>query len=176
MRRSPLLTAGVAMPVLYGTAVVASLLLNPDFPWLDQAPSDLGRAVMPFFWLYNLGLMAAGACGLLAAIGLLKKTRRRNAFWARASSAALALASVGLILAGAFPLPDPLHYGFGLTLAGLAIPLLGGIHLYKSGWKGPAFILFIAFALTLSSSVSGITPLAAGTAIMLSVALLCAFA
>lgn len=176
MRRSPLLTAGVAMPALYGTAMIACLLLNPDFPWLTQAPSDLGRAEMPFHWLYNLGLMITGVCGLLAAIGLLKKTRRRNAFWARASSAALALASVGLALAGAFPLPDPLHYGFGLTLAGLTVPLLGGIHLYKSGWKGPAVILFGSFALILALALSNVTPLAAGMAMMLSVALLCAFA
>jgi hypothetical membrane protein len=176
MRSSPLLIAGVAIPALYGTAIVASLLLNPDFPWLTQAPSDLGRAEMPFHWLYNLGLLAAGGCGLLAAIGLLKKTRRRNAFWARASSAALALASIGLIMAGLFPLPDPLHYGFGLTIAGVAVPLLGGIHLYKTGWKGPAVILFTSFALVLVLALSGVTPLAAGAMIMLSVALLCTFA
>jgi len=136
----------------------------------------LGRADMPFHWLYNLGLLATGACGLLAAIGLLKKTRRRNAFWARASSGALALASIGLIMAGLFPLPDPLHYGFGLTMAGGAVPLFGGIHLYKTGWKGPAVILFASFALVLALSLAGVTPLAAGAMIMLSVALLCAFA
>jgi hypothetical membrane protein len=179
MNARVLLKAGVAMPVIYIATVVVSALLFPGFALLERMPSDLGGPAAPYPTLYNVGMMLTGAAGGLGALGLLVafgKVRRDWLLWGLGGLAGLSLlaASVGLAMAGIFPLPNPLHYGFGLSLAGALTPLLGALALLRLGGAGKAAsVLLGAIVLIVALVVLKAGPLAPGGVMMASAAFLC---
>jgi hypothetical protein len=54
------------------------------------------------------------------------------------------LFGIAMTMSGLFPLPDPLHYGFGLFPAGLLAPLFGALALKNGGVV--RWIVLAAFA------------------------------
>jgi hypothetical protein len=54
-----------------------------------------------------------------------------GAHWALAAATGVSLAMSGaaMAMAGLFPLPDPLHYGFNLLIGGVLTPLFGAFAL-----------------------------------------------
>ncbi len=149
-RQRALLTAGVAAPVTYLVPYAVAALLNPGFSLTRDAPSALGETGAPNAWIFNLGLVATGLAGVLAATGLYAGLRPRTGgpWLAGATAAATALFSLSLLMAGLFPLPDPLHYGFNASLAGLLVPLFGALTFWRAkGRRDIILALSLAFAL-----------------------------
>lgn len=129
-----LLIGGVAVPFLYFLSQIAAVLLNPGYNIAGQQPSELGccQANMPV--VANVGFIATGAAAVLGGLGLFAGLRhlRGNIAFAALAGLALSLFGVAMTMSGVFPLPSPLHYGFGLTLAGILTPLFGALA-FKGG-------------------------------------------
>lgn len=131
------LAAGVLLPFVYFVNLFGWAALTPGFDHASMMPSDAGRAGQPYAGPFNAGLIAVAALGLFAAVGLWFGFERIRAQMGFGSAAVLSLAlgSFALGMAGAFPLPDPLHYGFGLNLATPFVPLFGAITVFdRARW------------------------------------------
>lgn len=144
-----LLAGGVAIPFIYFASQIAAVLLNPAFNIARQEPSELGccQAVMPV--VANAGFMATGVVAVLGGLGLFVGLRRLqgNVIFAASAGLGLSLFGVAMIMSGVFPLPNPLHYGFGLTLAGILAPLFGALALKNGG--AVRWIVMLGFIVSL---------------------------
>jgi hypothetical membrane protein len=67
MRFRALLGFGMIMPVVYLLTLLAAHILNPGISLISQAASELGRASAVCPLVYNVGMIATGMAGLLAA-------------------------------------------------------------------------------------------------------------
>ncbi|MEQ1817748.1 MAG: DUF998 domain-containing protein [Terricaulis sp.] len=138
-----LLIGGAAVPFLYFGSQIAAVLLNPGYDIAGQQPSDLGccQANMPI--VANLGFIATGIAALMSGLGLFAGLRhlQANIVLAALAGLGLSLFGVAMTMSGVFPLPNPLHYGFGLTLAGILTPLFGGLA-FKDGGAARWIVLF----------------------------------
>jgi len=171
-----LLLSGMLMPVIYLAMFVLAASLTPDFHWRVDEPSQLGIASAPYRLLYDTGMIATAAAGMLAAAGLFHGLRRTRGgiVLAGATAAALLLASAGIAMAGLFPLPSPFHYGFGLTTAGILVPAFGAFALLRTaGGRRDALRLALILALIVALVVRGAPPLLVGLAMFAAIAYLC---
>ena len=125
-----LLACGTAMPAIYVLTLIAASILNPCINPMQREPSVFGKAGSAFPFLYNAGLVVTALAGLLAAAGLISQ---RNAMALVIAGGAVGLGSAGLGMAGLFPLPNPLNYGFGLPLAAGLAPPFGAAALWALG-------------------------------------------
>jgi hypothetical membrane protein len=130
-RERVLLAGGVAVPIVYFVNLMVGGFLMPGFSHVSQMPSELGVATAPYAALFNAGLIAVALTTFMGAAGLFFGLRRLGAgiFSTLLTSVSLALSAVSIGMSGLFPLPDPLHYGFGLVLAGVFTPLFGALAL-----------------------------------------------
>ena len=159
MRRL-LLGAGIAMPVIYfGNLIVAEAMSPAVNAWM-RLPSDLGVAPLQWAPVFNAGLIAVGASAIFGAGGLFLGLRRLGAKLALSGATGLAMTVSGLVMAmaGLFPLPNPLHYGFNLLPLGMLTPLLGALALGASRDAGPdRLIVGAGFLLTVAIVVASET-------------------
>lgn len=150
--------SGILAPTLaLGCVLLSTLLASPaEFTWAGRALSDLGRREASTFWLFNGGLVAGGAVGVLFAWAL---WRRAGHVLERLGAVSVLVTVVGLALVGVFYLPHPLHepvallffagapvshwlYGLGLLLGtdarvGRVSIGVGVVHLLAwGGWFG----------------------------------------
>jgi hypothetical protein len=148
--RTPLLLAGVAMPVIYFATQIAALFLNPGFDLVRQEPSELGMASAHVPLIANAGFIGAGLGAILAGAGLVLGLRALggNLILAALAGLSLALFGVAMTMSGLFPLPNPLHYAFGLYPAGLLAPLFGALAFKNGG--GARIVVFVGFLLCLA--------------------------
>lgn len=157
--RTFLLAAGVAIPFVYFATLFGVGALTPGFDHGSQLPSELGRYGMANAALFNAGLIAVGVCGLLASLGLWLGLRARGTNAILTLLIALTVASLGvsMVMAGAFPLPNPLHYGFNI-IVGMLLTGLFAVFALKSAGRWIALIGFLAGlgALALNAGVGGI--------------------
>lgn len=156
-----LLAAGVAVPVFWIGSQLAGIALNPGFDIATQQPSELGCCDARLPIIANMGFLATGACGVLGGIGLTLGLRRLggNIILAALAGLGMILFGVAMTMSGLFPLPNPLHYGFGLFPAGLLAPLFGALALKNGGaarWITLAAFAFSAIAVVLMFGVGGI--------------------
>jgi hypothetical membrane protein len=173
MNARQLLIGGMAMPAVYLAGLAIAIFANPEFDALRQPPSDLGRTSSHLPMMMNLTLLAAALAGVVGATGLWLALKPAGALRAFLPALCLLLASTGLAMSGLFPLPNPLHYGFGLTTAGILIPVFGAVALWRSGTsRAPVLVLLGAFVLAAGMIATGI-PLAPGVVMLISVAFLC---
>ncbi len=139
-----LLWAGVGAPIIYFGTQAAAIALNPSFDFAEQQPSELGIAGMTLPIVANLGFIAAGFAFALAGLGLVAGLRaaRGNTILAVLAGLTLSILGFAIAMSGFFPLPNPLHYAFGLYPVGLLTPLFAAL-----AYKGaPRWIAFIGFA------------------------------
>ena len=165
---------GIAMPAIYGLMLTTSCSLNPGFNPLRHDPSELGVADAAYPLVYDAGMVATALAGLLAGGALLVIAgARRGAAWAFCAGATVLLSSVGLAMAGLFPLPSPLHYGFGLTTAAILTPLFGAASLRRMGRRSAAAVLLVALVLIAGLVAGGAPPLLPGGLMLAVIAVLC---
>lgn len=156
-----LLAAGVAIPFVYFANLFGVGAITPLFDHGSLLPSELGREGMPHALLFNTGLVVVGVLGLLASAGLFVGLRAVGGNLILSALTALSFVCFGIamIMAGVFALPNPLHYGFNIILAGLFTPLLGALA-FKGGGAA-RWIVFAGFlagfgALAINAGVGGI--------------------
>jgi len=146
-----LLRFGIAVPVLYFATLITASLTWPGYSHARQYASELGSAAAPHPWLFNAGIVAAGVAGLLGGVGvartLVAEGRRVSGTLA---GLALAAWSVGMLFGGLFPMPNPLHNGFGLVLALPLVPPLLAVALRGRAGRGLFVFLFAWFVVTVA--------------------------
>jgi hypothetical membrane protein len=142
------LAGGVAVPVFWLAGQIAGMAFNPGFDIASQQPSELGccGANMPV--IANAAFLATGAAAIVGAIGLTTGLRALggNTILALLAGLGMVLFGVAMTMSGLFPLPNPLHYGFGLFPAGLLAPLFGALALKNGG--AARWIALAAFAIS----------------------------
>lgn len=143
-----LLAAGIGVPVFWIGGQIAAMALNPGFDIAAQQPSELGCCNARFPIVANIGFLATGVCAVLGGAGLSIGLRKLGGNMVLGALAGLGmiLFGVAMTMSGLFPLPDPLHYGFGLFPAGLLAPLFGALALKGGG--AARWIVLASFALS----------------------------
>ncbi|GAN00536.1 hypothetical protein U91I_04202 [alpha proteobacterium U9-1i] len=134
--RTFLLAAGIAIPFVYFANLFGVGAITPGFDQGALLPSELGRDGMANAMLFNAGLMATGACGVLAALGLFLALRQNSGGVILAGLTALCMLAFGvsMIVYGVFSLPDPRHYSPSLLIiASMLAPLFGAFALKPGG-------------------------------------------
>lgn len=129
-----LLWAGVAAPIIYFGTQAAAIALNPSFNFAEQQPSELGVVGMNLPLVANAGFILSGIAFGLGGFGLFAGLRAVGGNVILAGLAGLTLCVLGFAIAmsGFFPLPNPLHYAFGLYPVGILPPLFAALA-YKDG-------------------------------------------
>lgn len=161
MNHRTLLIGGVAVPFLYFASQIAAVLLNPGYNLASQQPSELGCCNANLSVVANVGFVATGVAAILGGLGLFAGLRRLggNVVIAALAGLGLALFGIAMTMSGVFPLPNPLHYGFGLMLAGILAPFFGALA-FKNGGAARWIVLcgFVAslVIVALSLGIGGI--------------------
>lgn len=103
-RRSRLVSpaGGIAMQIVLATSIAVGVALSPVFTWPGDPFSIVGSADGPAALVFNGGLVLTGLLGLAFAAWL-RRARSPVLGWL------FALVSASYALAGAFPMPSPLH-------------------------------------------------------------------
>ena len=156
-----LLAAGVAVPAFWIGSQLAGMALNPSFDIATQQPSELGCCDAHLPIIANIGFLATGACGVLGGVGLALGLRKLggNIILAGLAGLGMMLFGIAMTMSGLFPLPNPLHYGFGLFPAGLLAPLFGALALKNGGaarWIVLTAFVFSAIVVALMFGVGGV--------------------
>jgi hypothetical membrane protein len=146
-----LLSGGVAVPIIYFANLIIAEVRTPEVdPW-TQLPSYLGVAGLAWAPVYNAGLISAGAATMLGAIGLILGLRAigANSVLSVCAGATMLVAGAAMAMAGLFPLPHPLHYGFNLRPIGALTPLFTALALgaARDAGRDRAIILAGFFAI-----------------------------
>lgn len=157
--RNILLAAGIAIPFIYCATLFGVGAITPGFDHGSQLPSELGRDGAANALVFNAGLLAVGACALLASAGLWLglRTVGTNIILALLTALPVACLGISMVMAGAFPLPNPLHYGFNI-IAGMLLTGLFGALVLKGAARWIALAGFLAglAALALNAGVGGV--------------------
>lgn len=141
-----LLAAGICVPVFWLGSQFAGMALNPGFDIATQQPSELGCCDARVPRVANVGFLATGISAVFGGAGLSLGLRKLggNLVLAALAGLGMILFGVAMTMSGLFPLPNPLHYGFGLFPAGLLAPLFGALALKHGG--AARWIVLAAFA------------------------------
>jgi len=150
---------GVALPVFFGIMWTAAVVVNGHWVLGRDTLSELGGNV-PSRWVFNIAVIVAGLMGVDFSIGLaMMLARWRTGI---AGGALLAVASIGLISVGLFPIDT----GTSHTLATIFFfgfaALAAFVLLYPVGrWANARGIPFIVLVLAIILSIASValTPL-----------------
>lgn len=120
-----LLGVGVAAPVFALAAVLIAVANYADFDHARQYLSELGGATASQPWIFNFGVMVAGALTGVAGIGfgLAVFLLARAPLSATAVGGLFVAAGTGLVLSSLYPWPDPRHMAINLGLGIQLAPL-----------------------------------------------------
>lgn len=142
------LATGVGVPVVYFASQIVAMALNPAFDIATQQPSELGCCGAHLPLMANVGFLLTGASAIAGGVGLFLGLRQvgGNVVLAALAGLGMLLFGVAMTMSGIFPLPNPLHYGFGLFPAGLLAPLFGALALKNGG--AARWIVLVSFALS----------------------------
>lgn len=155
MRREiALARLAVAVPVLYfGTLLVAASTWT-GYSHVTQYASELGSAAAPRPAVFNTGIVLMGLVCVAAAAGLYGAARLAGArrAWAALGGVCVGAFGVSMVLGGLFPMPNPLHGGFGLGFAQVVAPLFLALALRgRPGMGGLVAVLVASFVLMAGS-------------------------
>lgn len=161
MKTKALLAAGVGLPIIYFVSQIAAMVLNPGFDIATQQPSELGCCGVQLPIVANFGFVLTGACAIAGGIGLAFGLSRLggNVVFSALAGLGMVLFGVAMTMSGLFPLPDPLHYGFGLFPAGLLAPLFGALALKgvpAARWGTLGAFVLIAVLVALMFGLGGV--------------------
>lgn len=128
-----LLSAGVAASILYYGNLIVSSLFYPGYSHVTQYASELGSSSARYPMIFNTGVLLTGIAGIAAGPGFFLALRRLTgkSILAALTGLAVGLFGVAMIFGGLFPMPNPLHGGFGLGMAIHLAPLF----LLLAVWK-----------------------------------------
>jgi hypothetical protein len=124
--RDPLLTLGLALPVLYFGIQLAAAPFYPAYSFLNRDASTLGSDGSSAPWIFNTGALLVGIVELVLAVTFFGALRQARVGIALAGLLSLALVSsaIGSVNAFLHPLPDPRHTEGALSILGAGLMLL----------------------------------------------------
>src|SRR6185436_7816954 len=142
------LKAGFVIPFLYYGIQIIAALFYPGYNFITMIASDLGSTSAPYPLIFNIGIIVLGACAILAAVGVLLvlKSLGVNMIVAWLTGLSVFCFGVGTLLAGIFPLPNPLHNN-PFSIAGIILPFLFAIAMWKLSISTATKIYFVAASL-----------------------------
>jgi hypothetical membrane protein len=150
---------GVALPVFFGTMWAAAVVVNGHWVLGEHTLSELGGDV-PSRWIFNTAAIVAGLMGVDFSVGLMIRLAPFKT--GRAGGALLAIASIGLITVGLFPIDTGGSHTLATILFFGSAALAAFVLLYPVyrwvGAKGVPFIVQVA-AIALSFASIVLTPL-----------------
>ncbi|MGV3579281.1 DUF998 domain-containing protein [Brevundimonas sp.] len=113
-----LLLVGVAAPLFALASVLIAVACYADFNHARQYLSELGGATASQPWIFNIGVMIAGAMTAVAGggFGLAVLLLCRAPVSAVVVGGLFVAAGVGLFLSSLYPWPDPRHMAINLGL------------------------------------------------------------
>jgi hypothetical membrane protein len=120
-----LATLAIAVPVLYfGTMLVAAATW-PAYSHATQYVSELGGPDAPHPAVFNVGIIVMGTVCIAASFGVGRTAWRigGRTGWSTLAGVSLGLFGAAMVMGGVFPMPNPLHGGFGLAFAQVVAPL-----------------------------------------------------
>jgi hypothetical membrane protein len=128
------LRAGVRVPILYFGTQIVSALTYPGYSYKTQYASELGSSSARYPQLFNIGIILTALAVLASLPGFRAALRSLNANTATSWLFLIALAAfgVGTLMGGLFPMPNPLHGGFGLGFAAHLAPVLLAAALWRT--------------------------------------------
>jgi hypothetical membrane protein len=150
---------GVALPVFFGIMWAAAVVVNGHWVLGEHTLSELGGNVSSR-WIFNTAVIVGGLMGVDFSVGLMMRLAPSKT--GRAGGALLAIASIGLITVGLFPidtgeshtLATAFFFGFAALAAFvLSYPVYGWV-----GARGAPFIVLVV-AIALSFASLALTPL-----------------
>jgi hypothetical membrane protein len=120
------LTLGVLVPVIYFAALATARAFYPGFSFVRRWASEMGAADAPHPHVLNVGLMALGVVTLLSVYGFWRGLRAAGAgpVATRWTCIVVVGFAVAMFMAGRYPMPDWLHFGFGLSFLLLVGPAI----------------------------------------------------
>jgi hypothetical membrane protein len=152
-RERVLLTAGIAVPILYYGTLLISSLFYPGYNHITQYASELGSSAARWPAIFNTGIVLLGICGIAAGFGHTFALRRLAGKKALPILAGLFLGlfGVAMVMGGLFPMPDDRHGAYGLGMAVQLAPLFLWLALRKHpGLRGLKLFLLVTFVVSLA--------------------------
>ncbi len=115
----------IAIPLLYYFALLVGAATYPGYSHVRNYASELGAAEAPYPAIFNVSIMLAGIAAVGAAALLPRGLAQLGGarIWSVLAAVGLGLWGAAMVMGGLFPMPNNLHGGFGLGLAGPLIPL-----------------------------------------------------
>ncbi len=113
-----LLLVGVAAPIFALAAVLIAAMSYAGFDHARQYLSELGGETATHPWIFNFGVMIAGALTGVAGLGfgLAVVILTRSPVSAVLVGLLFVLAGIGLVMSSLYPWPDPRHMAINLGL------------------------------------------------------------
>jgi hypothetical membrane protein len=155
---------GMAVPFLYYGVQILAAPFFPDFSFVGTTASELGSDLSEQPAVFNSGTMLQGIACLVASIGFFLAFRRLgiHPILAWSTSIALAIAGLGSLWAGYYPMPDPRHGGHPVFLISmLSLPVLFAAALWRRGHVAlkaylVANLVLLAVMFPIMSGMSGL--------------------
>jgi hypothetical protein len=156
----PLLSLGVAIPVLYFAVQIAAAPFYPGYSFFSRDASTLGSAGSTAPWIFNLGALALGMfqAGTAGAFAIALPRAGIGRALSTLTVIALLSSSLGSLNAFLHPLPDPRHSGGWLAMLGSGtalLPPLSAMVLWRLRRRRSALVIVVA-CLTLVPLMTGL--------------------
>lgn len=128
------LRAGVLVPILYFGTQIISALTYPGYSYVTQYASELGSSSARYPQLFNVGIILTALATLASLPGFRAALRSLNANTAASWLFLIALGAfgIGTLMGGLFPMPNPLHGGYGLGFAAHLAPAFLAAALWRT--------------------------------------------
>lgn len=152
-RERLLLTAGIAVPILYYGNLLVSSLFYPGYSHVTQYASELGGPDATRPAIFNTAVVLLGILGIAAGFGYTFALRRLTGKVVLPILTGLfvGLFGVAMVMGGLFPMPDERHGAYGLGVAVQVAPLLLWLALRKyEGLRGLKVFLLVTFVVSLA--------------------------
>jgi hypothetical membrane protein len=136
---------GMTAAVVPLASIFIAIGISPWFTWTGSWLSDLGRSTVPSASVFNNGLMAAGALGVIFSLGV-RKAKEFGRVESDMGLATLLLTTIFLFMVGLFPvdadMPHTLASFLFFVFSIVTLLVLGNV-LWKSGSSYGLFVLFL---------------------------------
>lgn len=142
------LWTGIVAWVIFLLNLFVLAAVTPGYSHITNMVSDLGRIEAPYHKIINAVFILFGLLFLPAGLGFFVSVKRftgRNNL-AITIGILVAMLGVSFIFAGLYPLPDPRHFGYGISIVQIIIPFFLAWAFWKTqGARSFAFFHLVSF-------------------------------
>lgn len=141
------LRAGAVSWIIYLLTFFVIAAMTPGYSHIADIISELGRNEVPYHEILNAVTILYGFLILLSGLGLFYSVKRFTGKNSLAIIIGILVAVFGtsIIFAGLFPMPDPLHNGYGMGTVQFVIPIFLAVAFWKTDGSRTFAISHIVF-------------------------------